>query len=312
MIQLNHVTKKYGDFTAVSDLSLHIREGELVVLLGPSGCGKSTTIRTINKLIPITSGEILVNGKNVDSYHLESLRKDMGYVIQSVGLFPHMTVMDNIALPLKLQNWNKEDIKKRVSKMLTLVGLDPEQYSKKHPSELSGGEAQRIGVARALAPNPPILLMDEPFGAVDPLNRKRLQMEFMKIQRELKKTVVFVTHDVEEAILMGDKIAIMNHGKLEAFDTPNGLILRGSSSFARQFLGQEYAVKILTKYKVKDIVKKESLSGTEQIDENATVMQALSLMIEGNVSYLQVIDQNGAETGSIHLDDIINILREVD
>lgn len=312
MIQLKNVVKKYGDQTAVNHLDLHVKQGELCVLLGPSGCGKSTTIRLINKLIPVTEGEIYVEGQNINTYNVEQLRKDIGYVIQSIGLFPHMTVKENIAIVLKLQKYDKKDINQRVCEMLKLVGLDPEKYIRKYPHELSGGEAQRVGVARALASNPPILLMDEPFGAVDPLNRKRLQTEFLKIQKELKKTVVFVTHDIEEAIIMGDRIAIMNLGILEDYDTPQGLILRSKSTFVKEFLGQEYAVKILSKYKAKDMKRKEQCPAKYRLQENISLMSSLSYMIEHAVSEVNVTDSTGAISGSLKLEDIINILRKIE
>lgn len=212
MIKLIDVYKNYEGYEAVKGISLEVKEGELYVLLGPSGCGKSTTLRLINKMVDRSSGEIFVEGEDVDSFAVEDLRKKMGYVIQSTGLFPHMSVANNISTVPNLLKWDKEKIKKRNIEMLDLVGLSPEVYLEKFPRELSGGEAQRIGVARALASDPHILLMDEPFGAVDPISRVRLQKEFRVIQRKLNKTVIFVTHDVEEALLLGDKICIMRDG----------------------------------------------------------------------------------------------------
>ena len=204
MIKLKDVYKSYDEYEAVKGISLEVKEGELYVLLGPSGCGKSTTLRLINKMVNRNSGEIFVEGEDVDSFAVEDLRKKMGYVIQSIGLFPHMNVADNISTVPNLLKWDKKKIKERNIEMLDLVGLSPKVYLNKYPSELSGGEAQRIGVARALAADPHILLMDEPFGAVDPISRVRLQKEFKVIQRKLNKTVIFVTHDVEEALLLGD------------------------------------------------------------------------------------------------------------
>lgn len=313
MIKLENVTKKYDQHVAVNHLNLQIEKGETCVLLGPSGCGKSTTIRLINNLIPATEGEIYVDGKNIKDYDLEELRKNIGYVVQSIGLFPHMTVKENVGIVPKLQKWDKKKIEKRTEEMLEMVGLDPKMYLKKHPNELSGGEAQRVGVARALAADPPILLMDEPFGAVDPLNRKRLQAEFLKIQKELKKTIVFVTHDVEEAIIMGDRIAIMNHGVLEEYDTPQGLILRNESEFARKFLGTEYAIKILVKFNSEKILHKEQREPVEcRVSEDTNLMGVLSYMIEQSAEKVNVITGDHEIKGTVYLNDIIRILKELE
>lgn len=312
MIKLENVTKKYGSQIAVNNLNLQVKKGELCVLLGPSGCGKSTTIRLINMLIPTTDGNIFVEGKNIKEYDIEDLRKNIGYVVQSTGLFPHMSVKDNIGIVPKLQKWDKKKIEERTIEMLQLVGLDPEIYLKKHPHELSGGEAQRVGVARALAADPPILLMDEPFGAVDPLNRKRLQIEFLKIQKELKKTVVFVTHDVEEAIILGDRIAIMNNGVLEEYDSPQGLIIRNKSQFAREFLGKEYAIKILAKFGPEKLIQ-----GGKKVDEQYSIplqtslMRVLSCMIEWSVLEVNITD-NGEIMGTVNFTDVINVLKEIE
>ncbi|MFQ5996677.1 MAG: ABC transporter ATP-binding protein, partial [Dehalococcoidales bacterium] len=220
MIRLEHVTKVYGETLAVNDFSLEVDEGEVCVLIGPSGCGKTTTLRMVNRLIEPTSGHIFVNGKDTSQIKPERLRQSIGYAIQSVGLFPHLTVAANIATVPELLHWEKNRIAHRIEELLNLVKLNPTEYAKKYPSQLSGGEAQRIGVARALAADPPILLMDEPFGAVDPLTRERLQAQFVRIQQELKKTVILVTHDLDEAIRLADRIAIMESGKLVQYDTP--------------------------------------------------------------------------------------------
>ena len=255
MIRLENITKKYGNITAVNNVNLEISEGEMSVLLGLSGCGKSTIIKMINRLFTPTEGNIYINNKNINDYDVVNLRRSIGYVVQSVGLFPHMTVYENVATIPKLLKWSKDKINDRVDEMLKLVGLEPEIFKQKKPKELSGGEAQRVGVARALSGDPPILLMDEPFGAVDPLNRKRLQMEFLKIQQTLKKTVVFVTHDVEEAIILGNKIAVINNGQIQNYDTPVNLILDNNNEFVEEFLGSEYSLKLLSRYKTSDILK---------------------------------------------------------
>jgi len=213
MIRLEHVDKLYGDKKVLDDVSITFEKGKITMLLGPSGCGKSTLLKLMNKLIQPEEGSIFIDEKNVLEMETSSLRRNMGYAIQSVGLFPHMCVSDNMAIVPKLLKWSKTDIQRRIDELLDLVGL-PKDYKNKFPNQLSGGEAQRVGVARALAANPDILLMDEPFGALDPINRQRLQQEFVNIQKKLNKTVVFVTHDVHEAISMGDKSVLMQQGKI--------------------------------------------------------------------------------------------------
>ncbi len=245
MIRLTDVTKSYGDTVAVDGVSLEVPTGEVCVLIGPSGCGKTTTLRMINRLIEPSGGTIEVDGVDIMSQRPEELRRHIGYVIQSVGLFPHLTVADNIATVPKLLGWKDDRIKPRIGELLELVGLSPDEYAEKYPRQLSGGEAQRIGVARALAADPPVLLMDEPFGAVDPLNRDRLQMEFARIQRELRKTVIFVTHDVDEAIRLADHIALMRDGQLQQYDTPEALLDHPANKFVHDFMGADRALKRL-------------------------------------------------------------------
>ena len=257
MITLEHVTKSYGGRNAVDDLTLEVPDGEVAVLIGPSGCGKTTTLRMVNRLIEPTSGRILIDGTDAASLRPEELRRHIGYAIQSVGLFPHLTVADNIATVPKLLGWKADKIAPRVSELLDLVGLDPGQYSSKYPRQLSGGEAQRIGVARALAADPPVLLMDEPFGAVDPLNRDRLQAEFVKIQRELKKTVIFVTHDVDEAIRLADRIALMRDGQLQQYDTPETLLDHPANKFVHDFVGADAALKRLGRVRVESVMRRD-------------------------------------------------------
>lgn len=309
MIRMESVYKSYNDQVAVKDLSLDIKEGDVCVLLGPSGCGKSTTIRLMNKLLCPTRGNIYVDDKNVNNYPLEKLRQKMGYVVQSTGLFPHLNVWDNIATVPKLLKWDRQRIASRIEEMLSIVGLDYGIYYKKYPSELSGGEAQRVGVARALAADPPILLMDEPFGAVDPLNRKRLQNEFFKIQNKVKKTVVFVTHDVEEAIKMGDRIAIIDKGELLEYDTPEGLIIRNKSQFVKDFLGSEYAIKLLAKFQANELTRPLKTSGSASVASDANLQAVLALMIEKTTSEISVLDADGQVKGYITISDIVNILK---
>jgi osmoprotectant transport system ATP-binding protein len=255
MIRLERVTKVYGETIAVNDFSLEVDEGEVCVLIGPSGCGKTTTLRMVNHLIEPTSGRIFVNGKDTSQIKPERLRQSIGYAIQSVGLFPHLTVAANIATVPELLHWEKNRIAHRVEELLNLVKLNPTEYAKKYPSQLSGGEAQRIGVARALAANPPILLMDEPFGAVDPLTRERLQDQFVRIQQALKKTVILVTHDLDEAIRLADRIAIMDSGKLVQYDTPETILSKPANKFVHDFVGTDRALKRLSRIGIESFIK---------------------------------------------------------
>ncbi len=256
MIELKNVTKKYGDFTAVDGISFIVAKGEVCVLIGPSGCGKSTTLKMINRMLEPNNGEIFVNARNVADFKPELLRRQIGYVIQYIGLFPHMTVSANIGIVPRLLSWNREIIEKRVDELLNLIGLDPAKYSEKYPHELSGGEAQRIGVARAIAADPPILLMDEPFGAVDPLNREILQTEFIKIQKKLKKTVLFVTHDLDEAIRIADRILILGDGRIVQNDTPENILARPVNKFVHDFVGADRALKRLSRFSVGSVMRK--------------------------------------------------------
>lgn len=302
MIKLQNVVKNYEGYEAVKGISLEVKEGELYVLLGPSGCGKSTTLRLINKMIDRTSGEIFVEGEPVDAFKVESLRKKMGYVIQSTGLFPHMSVKENIATVPRLLKWKEEDIRKRGEEMLRLVGLSPEVYGKKLPKELSGGEAQRVGVARALAADPQILLMDEPFGAVDPISRVRLQKEFREIQKKLGKTVIFVTHDVEEALLLADRICLMKEGNIVQEGTPEEVILRPKDPFVEDFFGKEGTLSLLTRFKAMDFREEKPLPG-EPLPEETTLKEALSTMMLLGVGRLPI------GGGSITLAAIMEVIR---
>jgi len=245
MITLEHVSKGFaGGSNAVRDLSLEIPTGQTCVLLGPSGCGKTTTLRMINRLTEPDGGRILVDG--VDTQHVDpvQLRLKMGYVIQQTGLFPHMTVADNVATVPRLWEWDAAKVKARVDELLELVGLPPHEYRKRYPHQLSGGQRQRVGFARALGADPPILLMDEPFGAVDRITRERLQHEFISIQRSLGKTVVFVTHDIDEAVMVGDRICLMKmQAEIAQYDTPDAILTRPASDYVSEFLGRERLVR---------------------------------------------------------------------
>ena len=247
MIELDGVTKRYGAHeVAVAELSLAIGDGELCVLVGPSGCGKTTTLRMINRLIEPSGGRILIDGVDVLTLDPVQLRRSIGYVIQQGGLFPHRRIADNVATVPRLLGWERPRVEARVRELLELVGLDPDQYGRRYPHELSGGERQRVGVARALGGDPPVLLMDEPFGAVDPVTRSRLQQQFLDLQAELKKTTVFVTHDIEEAAKLGDRIAVLSKGGvLEQYDSPAEVLGRPATPFVADFVGADRGVRRL-------------------------------------------------------------------
>ena len=297
MIQLEQVTKRYGNTIAVDELSLEVDKGEVCVLIGPSGCGKTTTLRMINRLIEPTSGRIIIDGEDTSGVRPEKLRQSIGYAIQSVGLFPHMTVATNIAVVPHLLHWEKERLAERVTELLRLVGLTPEEYAGKYPNQLSGGEAQRIGVARALAADPPMLLMDEPFGAVDPLTREKLQAQFLRIQQEVKKTVILVTHDLDEAIRMADRIAIMEAGKLVQYDTPETILSKPANKFVHDFVGTDRALKRLSRISIGAFVKP-----TVKINTGATVEEAAAVCEE--CRWVWVVDANDVLIGWIDRDNL--------
>jgi osmoprotectant transport system ATP-binding protein len=247
MIRFEHVTKRYPDgTTAVEDLSFEVGEGELVTLVGPSGCGKTTTMKMVNRLIEPTSGRILLDGQDIASTDPVELRRRIGYVIQQVGLFPHKTVLDNTATVPALLGWKRGKARARAAELLDLVGLDPGTYGDRYPEQLSGGQRQRVGVARALAADPPVLLMDEPFGAVDPVVRERLQTEFLRLQAEVRKTVLFVTHDIEEAVRLGDRIAVYGHGRIEQFGPPAIVLGAPATPYVADFVGADRGLKRLS------------------------------------------------------------------
>lgn len=240
MITFSNVSKQYSDdTTAVDSLELQIREGEFFVLIGPSGCGKTTTLKMMNRLIDASSGTILIDGKEISVYDIHELRWNIGYVLQQIALFPHMTIEENIAVVPELKKWSREKIRPRVNELLEMVGLDPAIYRNRKPAELSGGQQQRIGVARALAADPRLILMDEPFSALDPISREKLQDDVLELQRSIKKTIVFVTHDMQEAMKLGDRICMMNAGKVVQVGTPNEIIQNPANDFVKNFVGIE-------------------------------------------------------------------------
>lgn len=238
MIEVRNLCKSFGGAQVVHDVSFMVEKGETLILIGLSGCGKTTTLKMTNRLVEPDSGEILINGTNVVERSPFALRRNVGYVIQDIGLLPHFTVGRNVGLVPRLQGWDKQRVAEQTHRMLELVGLEPGDYAERYPRELSGGQKQRVGVARALAGEPEILLMDEPFGALDPITREDLQDEFLKLQETLRKTIVFVTHDIFEAVKMGDRIAVMNNGKIEQIDYPEVILSKPAGPFIERFVGQ--------------------------------------------------------------------------
>ena len=313
-IRLENVSKRYPgiDAAAVSNLSLTIAAGELCVLVGPSGCGKTTTLRMINRLIALDSGEIKIDGRSTRAATVTELRRGIGYVIQEGGLFPHMTVAGNIGTVPRLLGWPRSEVKRRVSELLELAGLDL-TLAERYPAELSGGQRQRVGLARALAADPPLLLMDEPFNALDPVVRERLQDELLRLHRELAKTIVFVTHDVDEAIKLGNRIAILRQGGVLAqYDTPDSILARPANEFVRTFVGENRALRRLALRRLDQIELApagKTASGLPTVPGSATVREAVSRMIETGEKALAVVDENGAVRGSIRFDDAAGLLR---
>jgi osmoprotectant transport system ATP-binding protein len=296
MIKFEKVTKKYSDGpAAVQNLNFEIKNGELLVLIGPSGCGKTTTMKMINRIITHSEGRISIDGKDISTLDPVMLRRKIGYVIQQVGLFPHYTIEDNIALIPKMNKWKEEEIKNRVSQLMMTVGLDPEVYAKRYPKELSGGQQQRVGVARALAANPDIILMDEPFGALDPITREQLQDELLRIQSEMHKTIVFVTHDMDEALKLGDRIAIMKDGELLQLDTPDQLLNNPSHGFVEEFIGKKRIYQNPEYIPITDIMRENPAVTLP----SRTLTMAISYMRQRKTDTLIVVDESGKLLGII-------------
>ena len=313
MISVRGVSKRFGELAAVDRADLEVRDGELAVLIGPSGCGKSTLLRLINRLVEADEGQVLIAGSDTRSARPETLRRSIGYVIQSVGLFPHLTVCENIATVPRLHRWDRARIAARVDELLAMMGLDA-AYRDKLPAELSGGEAQRVGVARALAADPRLLLMDEPFGSVDPLTRVRLQTEFRRIQRRLGKTVLFVTHDVEEAVRLADSIAVMKAGRILQHASPGELSRSPAGPFVNDFLGSDYGLQLLGRFRLREALELSAApaaprvapSGTPLLSAEATVKDALSLMIASGTDRIAVRDAE--RLAEFRLADVLRVL----
>jgi osmoprotectant transport system ATP-binding protein len=314
LIRLEHVSKRYGGgHAAVSDLSLDIPTGETCMLVGPSGCGKTTTLKMINRLVEPDSGRILLDERDVTKEDPVKLRLGIGYVIQQTGLFPHMSVADNVATVPKLLGWDRARIRTRVEELLELVGLEPADYARRYPGQLSGGQRQRVGVARALGADPPILLMDEPFGAVDRVTRDRLQLEFKAIQERMHKTVVFVTHDIDEAVKLGDRIALLSQGaKVEQYDTPLQVLGHPATPFVAEFLGPDRAQKRLAVTPINP-ANLAPPDGREwpRVPVRASLADALSEMLLYEVDRVTVMDGERL-LGVLSLTAMFTTIREQD
>ena len=303
MIEFRNVKKSYKNNVILEDFNLNIEDGNLVVLIGSSGCGKTTLLKMINRLIESTSGEILVNGKNIKEMDPILLRRSIGYVIQQTGLFPHMTVKENIEIIPKLMGKTQEEIDQKTIDLLNMVGLEPEKYSDRYPVELSGGQQQRVGVARAFAADAEIILMDEPFSALDPITRTELQEELFNIQKEYRKTIVFVTHDMDEAINLADKICILKEGKILQYDTPENILKNPAGEYVEEFVGKN---KIWTK---PEMIKAEDvmISKPVTVSPKRNLLQAREIMREKKVDSLLVINKLGTLLGYITLENIQKI-----
>ncbi|MFZ0920211.1 MAG: ABC transporter ATP-binding protein [Candidatus Dormiibacterota bacterium] len=292
MITFDRVVKRYANSVAVDHLSLEIKSGETVILVGPSGCGKTTSLKMINRLVEPTEGAILIDDRDTRTYDVNDLRRSIGYVIQQVGLFPHQTVAENIATVPRLLGWTKQRIAARVEELLELIALPPAEYARRLPSELSGGERQRVGVARALGADPNILLMDEPFGAIDPIARERLQNELLRLQSVVRKTIVFVTHDIDEAVKLGDRVALLSRGGvLEQFATPEELLANPQSEFVTGFLGEGPLVRRLALIPISE-VSLQPLNGAApaaSVEAGGTLRDALDAVLRSSDGRVRVI-----------------------
>jgi osmoprotectant transport system ATP-binding protein len=314
------VTKRYPgrDQAAVDDLTFEVAPGEICVLIGPSGCGKTTALKMVNRLISISGGDITIDGKSVRELELTHLRRGIGYVFQQIGLFPHMTVEANIGAVPRLLGWSKDRIRQRAGQLLELVGLDPEGDLRRYPGEFSGGQQQRIGVARAMAADPPIMLMDEPFGAIDPIARERLQNDFLRLHKQLKKTVIFVTHDIDEALKMGDKIAIMRAGQLVQLATADELLASPANEFVASFVGEDRGLKRLRVRTLRDVELDPPTGGptseSRRISVDTSLHFALSKMLAEGTTRLDVVaGENGSESiGSVRLEAITDLIAPQD
>jgi osmoprotectant transport system ATP-binding protein len=300
-VEFRHVSKKYGPQGAVVDLSLLVPAGEICVLVGPSGCGKTTSLKMVNRLVEPSSGQVLIDGEDIMTVEVTALRRRIGYVIQQIGLFPHQTVAENIATVPRLLGWPKQRMRARVEQLLELIGLDPARVRDRYPSQLSGGERQRVGVARAMAAEPPVMLMDEPFGAVDPIVRERLQNEFLRLHRTLGTTVLFVTHDIDEAIKMGTRVAVMQQGgHLAQYAPPTELLLHPANDFVARFVGTDRGLKRLSLLTVADL--KIEPGTVARVGEPARSAWARAL--EAGTNYVLLLDRDDRPQGWMKVEQL--------
>jgi osmoprotectant transport system ATP-binding protein len=303
-LELDHVTKHYPGqpSPAVDDFSMRIEPGELIMFVGPSGCGKTTTMKMVNRLIEPTSGSIRIDGKDILSLDPNELRRHVGYVIQQIGLFPHRTIAENIATVPRMLGWKKDRIAERVDELLRTVQLDPATFANRFPRQLSGGQQQRAGVARALAADPPVMLMDEPFGATDPITREKLQAEFLRLQAEIGKTIIFVTHDFDEAVRLGDRIAVLSdRSRIEQFDTPANILAAPANDYVSSFIGQGAAIKRLALMPVTDAKLAPVVGAGDgpRIPATGTLRDALDLIVLSGAARIMVTDQDGTTMGAL-------------
>ncbi|HEU5139678.1 MAG TPA: betaine/proline/choline family ABC transporter ATP-binding protein [Bacillales bacterium] len=307
MITFENVSKKYADGTkALNDISFRVREGELLTLIGPSGCGKTTTMKMINRLIEPSEGTISIDGEDISRMNPVELRRNTGYVIQQIGLLPHMTIAENVALVPKLKKWPKEKYEKRVDELLELVGLDPSVFRERYPFELSGGQQQRIGVIRALAGEPPVILMDEPFSALDPISREQLQDELVRLQQEIHKTIVFVTHDMDEAIKIADRIVIMKEGEILQIDDSDHILRRPANDFVREFIGEDRLSSDDSSVTAKSLMMEKVAVARP----TRGLAEGLELMKSYRVDSLYITDKDHHFQGVVFLDTLEDHYRE--
>ena len=301
MIEIKNIVKTAGEKVILDDISLTIESGSFVVLIGPSGCGKTTTLKLLNKLIEPTSGEIYIDGKPISKEDPIKLRRNIGYVIQNIGLFPHLTIKENIELiPMLIGDKSEEEISETTERLVKMVGLDPDEFLYKYPTELSGGQQQRIGVIRAIATDADIILMDEPFSALDPITRTQLQEWLYELQQELKKTIIFVTHDMDEALKLADKICIMQGGKIQQYDTAENLLKHPANSFVKDFIGSDRLWSAPEYIKAKDIMIKDPVKAIE----TRTVIQAMEIMRTNKVDSILVTDKNNLLVGILTVKEL--------
>lgn len=301
MIKLENLTKTFTQkngtpMKAVDNVSLDVPAGEMCVLLGPSGCGKTTTLKMINRLIPATSGKILINGEDTSTQDTTTLRRNIGYVIQQIGLFPNMTIEENITVVPRMLGWDKKRCHERATELMSMVALDPTKFLHRYPREMSGGQQQRIGVIRALAADPPVLLMDEPFGAVDPINREVIQNEFLDMQRQLKKTVMLVSHDIDEALKLGDRIAVFGQGKIVQCASPDELLATPANEFVGSFVGQDRTLKRLLLVQAGDVTDQQP---TITVRRSTSLSEAFGMMDDNDMRSITVVDNDGKPLGFV-------------